>query len=467
MDCSTGGTNGFSRRHAEHATNDDNAADLSQLRNVYMDKKLTGTAETRLVHLLPGHPREPIECTLQAVNLQQIGDYEALSYVWGRKLARETISVNGVSLAVTENLLDALRHLRLADRKRVLWIDAICINQMDIDERNQQVRRMGDIYSRSLRVISWLGTEAEASRAAFTFLAKSYQSLSHHQGSTNDVGWQALKDLYHRDYWRRVWIVQEMCLARRVVVVCGATQIPWVYITELRKRRMHRWPQYLTQGERDFMRSPLSRIDHVRETHQKKGCPLWTLLESFQESQCRVIHDRVYGFLGLASDCSNEDLPIDYLRSVSELYRDVIRFYYGVFRNDSSSPHSSQLISFGEFLRSFFEHHSQLTTSLKSKEPDLKPPQALKQETSVSRDSSTILQISASRVMFIDRFLRHGEAGKFAASELVNFLEGKLPYSHLGFWRDFIDPDLSEVYNVRTSQTFVTSHTTWPEMMDR
>lgn len=84
MDCSTEGTDDFSRRHAEYATDDYNAADLSQLRNVCMDKKLTGTAETRLIHLLPGHPREPIECTLQAVDLQQIGDYKALSYVWGR-----------------------------------------------------------------------------------------------------------------------------------------------------------------------------------------------------------------------------------------------------------------------------------------------------------------------------------------------------------------------------------------------
>lgn len=462
-----GSTEEASASPVGHADEGHEPTGPSRLQNVYTDQKLIGTSKTRVVHLLPGHREEPVRCTLDTVDFQQIGQYEALSYVWGRLPAPEMISVNGIPFSVTENLFHALKHLRLDSCERVLWIDAICINQSDIDERNQQVRRMAYIYSECLRVIGWLGVETEGSRVAFKFLANSYHSPRDRRALINDPGWQALKDVYQRDYWKRVWIVQEICLARQVVFVCGNTQIPWNYITELRKRRMHCWLQYLSQGERDFMRSLLSRIDHVRETHQKKGCRLWTLFESFKESQCQEIHDRVYGFLGLASDCGNEDIPIDYSRSVSQVYQDVVRFYYGAFQKDASSPHSAQLMKFSEFFRGFLEHHSQHTISLEHEELETESPQALARETTAHRGSSIMMQISASRMMFIDKFLRYEDANKFAASELMDFLGGRIPYSHLGFWRDFIDPGLSEVYTVRTSQAFATSHIALPQVMER
>jgi hypothetical protein len=436
------------------ATMDVELAQLSvNPRSVYADQGLTRKSKmTRLVHLLPGHLQDPVKCTLHAISLHQVADAEALSYRWGSTLASRTIDINGTDFVVKENLYQALVHLRLIDSQRVLWIDAICINQKDVHERNHQVQQMADIYSQARLVIAWLGPEAETSQAALQFLAYCYHRPRNRRELTENPGWDALEDLYQRDYWKRVWIVQEICLAREVIIVCGNTRVPWTYVTELRKSRMHCWTQYLSKGERGFMRSLLARIDHARETHQKKGgCILWTLLESFEESECQEIHDRIYGFLGLASDYYNEGLPVDYTRSVSQLYRDVIEFYYGIFRKDSSSPHSAQLMKFSEFFRKYLERHPRSRGAL-----ELRPLPNHSQASTAAIASVPNIQISVHDTTVIDRFLTSQEAAAFAASDLVEFLQGKLPYSHLGFWRDLIDPNLSEVFTVDNSRASAT-----------
>lgn len=163
-----------------------------------------------------------------------------------------------------------------------------------------------------------------------------------------------------------------------MVIVCGNTKIPRNYISELRNARKHCWMQYLSQGEQEFIRSPLSRIDHARDTHRKRGCILWTLLESFKESQCQRIHDKIYGLLSLSSDCGKENFPIDYSESVTQLYRDVVWFHYWKFWLDTSSPHSSQLMKFCESPRSLLECHPPYSGDLDHEEGEMEPPEASK-----------------------------------------------------------------------------------------
>ncbi|KAF2461212.1 heterokaryon incompatibility, partial [Lineolata rhizophorae] len=83
--------------------------------------------------------------------------YEALSYTWGDALDRHSIACEGKTIRVTANLLSALQHLRQPDVTRILWVDAVCINQGNIAERDAQVRMMGDIYRMAARVLVWLG----------------------------------------------------------------------------------------------------------------------------------------------------------------------------------------------------------------------------------------------------------------------------------------------------------------------
>ncbi|TGO44573.1 hypothetical protein BOTNAR_0792g00040 [Botryotinia narcissicola] len=83
--------------------------------------------------------------------------YEALSYAWGDLPANKTIKLDKTDYYVRDNLFAALEAIRLRSRRRYLWVDAVCINQEDFDERNAQVALMSQIYAKADEVIVWLG----------------------------------------------------------------------------------------------------------------------------------------------------------------------------------------------------------------------------------------------------------------------------------------------------------------------
>jgi hypothetical protein len=112
--------------------------------------------EIRLLKLLPGHLKDPISCELQVVSLDEKPTYEPLSYVWGDPSVVVVAYLHNVPVNVTVNLAAALRRLRKAEEPRVLWVDALCINQEDSAERSQQVGLMQFIYQ-THHVIVWLG----------------------------------------------------------------------------------------------------------------------------------------------------------------------------------------------------------------------------------------------------------------------------------------------------------------------
>ena len=101
-----------------------------------------------------------MRCELFEVSRQH-ADYQALSYVWGSKNVKRSISLNNRILPVTFNLESALRHLREQLKNQpggaTLWVDALCINQADDSERTEQVQMMRSIYERCRCVIVYLG----------------------------------------------------------------------------------------------------------------------------------------------------------------------------------------------------------------------------------------------------------------------------------------------------------------------
>jgi hypothetical protein len=115
--------------------------------------------DVRLLTLLPGDTDDHIESTLRRVSLNNEPKYEALSYAWGNGSEREEILVNNTVMSVTRSLYVALAYLRRSDQCRTLWIDALCINQSNVPERNQQVGMMGEIYASATQVLVWLGEE--------------------------------------------------------------------------------------------------------------------------------------------------------------------------------------------------------------------------------------------------------------------------------------------------------------------
>jgi Heterokaryon incompatibility protein (HET) len=176
--------------------------------------------EIRLLVLEP--PRDVdtlavIECSMKVFSLNENPQYVALSYVWGSSAVTENIIVNGSPFPVTINLARALRQLE--DSPLLLWVDAICINQRDVKERNSQVRMMGDIYRNASIVVSWLGPEADKSSEAMIALrsiAQEVRNLSEGDdriswlerypellGDMNvaPTPWEHIAKLWLRDYW--------------------------------------------------------------------------------------------------------------------------------------------------------------------------------------------------------------------------------------------------------------------------
>lgn len=124
--------------------------------------------EIRLAELAAGNYDDAlvIRLHIHSLSSSKVPCYEALSYVWGKEMSPQKLLVNGKALPVTTNLDCALRHLRYQDRARLIWIDALCINQADITERNSEVQLMSRIYSTASAVVIWLGpgddSDAEA-----------------------------------------------------------------------------------------------------------------------------------------------------------------------------------------------------------------------------------------------------------------------------------------------------------------
>ena len=127
----------------------------------YEYDKLPSSTAIRLVNLEGGIAEDTLRCNIITTTLEAQSVYEALSYVWGDENDKPTIQIGTQhedrQLCITKNLAAALRRLRYPSSLRVLWIDSICINQNDIEEKNLQVPLMGEIYRQASRVLVWLG----------------------------------------------------------------------------------------------------------------------------------------------------------------------------------------------------------------------------------------------------------------------------------------------------------------------
>lgn len=200
----------------------------------------------RLVVLHPSQASHGVvECTLSLASLQESPDYEALSYVWGDGTKQCPIKMNGKWFSVTENLETALRHLRYHDQqKRAIWIDALCINQADIPERNQQVRRMHTIYQNARKVLIWLGPESNASTDVFDFLDLISQIETRNDCPINAclpsmayllgrIPVEQIGELFKRPYWRRTWVIPEIVHAFYIEVICGRRSTDWHMLMKL------------------------------------------------------------------------------------------------------------------------------------------------------------------------------------------------------------------------------------------
>lgn len=125
-------------------------------------------SSTRLLTILPGLPNDSICCRLTEVDLQDYPKYEALSYTWGSASNQEIIDVNGAQVQIRSGLYGFLQKLRHPCEERVFWVDALCISQIDLDEKAQQVAKIGRIFKQAICVRVWVGEHADNSQTLFT-----------------------------------------------------------------------------------------------------------------------------------------------------------------------------------------------------------------------------------------------------------------------------------------------------------
>lgn len=192
--------------------------------------------QIRLLRLLPGSDDQEFIGCLLAVDFDRNASpqYEALSYTWGKPLFDAAIFFNddqsdGLArkFKITTDLAVALRHLRRADKERILWIDQICINQHDATEKSTQVNNMmADIYRRTSALIVWLGAADSETGIAFDTIEGTYQSLPKGPGLSyqerialrrehmvepstgvfNAIEWRAVYNLLRRPWFERTWV---------------------------------------------------------------------------------------------------------------------------------------------------------------------------------------------------------------------------------------------------------------------
>ena len=161
--------------------------------------------------------------------------YEALSWTWGNDNEDYVILIkrNEVTYKkrVRKELALALKYLRRPGKERRLWIDAVCIDQENDEERNQQVQMMSRVYTRAQQVCIWLGEADRDSEIAINFIKDEMKELKNFDRISSDEQysqqWRALMSLMQRPWFFRRWVVQEIALARAATVYCGSHRVPW------------------------------------------------------------------------------------------------------------------------------------------------------------------------------------------------------------------------------------------------
>ncbi|CZR69320.1 uncharacterized protein PAC_19220 [Phialocephala subalpina] len=339
--------------------------------------------EIRLLRLEPSSDAQAkIRCSLIRTTVDSGIKFEALSYTWGDPGQEKWIIVDGLEVPVRKKLWEALIHLRYRDQRRTLWIDALCIDQINVFEKNHQVKKMSQIYLAATRVVVWLGVEGEDSTRTLRFIAFVGQYREKYGRDPDivndyDIGsiLEGFRRLCQRMYWKRLWIVQEVVLARKVWIQCGMERISWddldsflfLFAPTTYQTTQPTLRKVLPTGGvldiwalSNFHESALNRASlHtmtlvVERMRQSRGLrsPLEGLVRLFSGSVCFDTKDAIYGVFGLSCDAT--DLTVDYSKSNFEIFSEVIKLQ----RYNRISHARSSLIEFSRNLqRSTFHGH--------------------------------------------------------------------------------------------------------------
>lgn len=301
----------------------------------------TTTHQIRLMHIVtPYNTEDSISIKLRAYDLDTAPPYIALSYAWDDvnpdfQNATYPIDVNGTSIQVGRTLYTALIELRdkiqelsedspLVDMP--IWVDQVCIDQLNVAERNHQVAMMASIYSSAERVVVWL---PEALLEPFDLELSNW--LKH------ENAWLDLDDEDHRAsiehvssvfkaaYWTRLWVVQEILLAKERYALCpGGILVSWNDMGGLHNHYKDYFKNEHVYEVTELLSKSLDEIP----------MPLGEAISRFCIQGCKDPRDKVYALQGITLD--NEQVVVDYHKSVHSVFVDTVRvlheaFVYGMY----------------------------------------------------------------------------------------------------------------------------------------
>lgn len=311
----------------------------------------------RLLHIQPAtHKTDPIQCNLEIVFLDDNNTdndgphYEALSYAWGTDFSETPVHVDGHPKTITLNLFQALQHLRRPLQARVVWIDALCIDQSNTAERTHQVGFMRTIYERAVSTTVWMGiSTAGDCRLAMRFLERFASDEGLHLdpalqpfvevenenfSSTSIIS--GLFALFENPWWSRIWTLQEWVLSRRLIIQHGQFSIDVGSIPQVSNNWRLHWEVRACCSDFLLKHPDLDRIyagfSQLYVIMQIRSClkNSWHLdavaLPRLMSMSRKARHaadprDKIYGMLGLACNMYENAVLVDYTQSTNQVYQ--------------------------------------------------------------------------------------------------------------------------------------------------
>jgi heterokaryon incompatibility protein (HET) len=320
----------------------------------------------RLIALEPGCFDDPVRCKLEHVDLSSKPPYEALSYAWGDPTITASIELDNQTFPVTTNLDRALRYVRKAHSTRRLWVDAVCINQQDYVERNSQVQFMGTIYKSATKVCLWVGESSIQNpvyapgipiEQLFRVMRRIEQGhvlsteLSRLDISIADWS-RSILDFIGREYFRRLWIVQEASTNPSTELICGKATMSWVKF-QVSLKQVYKFMKDLDMA--DFTLEPLEshfhhalclgetwfnwgafshlRVSRTADTSDPKSMAerVFKILHRLDgRFESRDPKDRLFAILNMI--CSSQEtlaavgLNIDYRKDATQIFHELAQY---------------------------------------------------------------------------------------------------------------------------------------------
>ncbi|KIW31916.1 uncharacterized protein PV07_03503 [Cladophialophora immunda] len=299
----------------------------------YTYPPLDGETQIRLLELCPGQGTANIHAKLKNYTIGSTPAYTAISYRWRSKDPLRAVHLDGMRLFVRNNIVDLLKCLRDPQKSRMLWIDAICIDQSDVQERNGQVENMGLIYERAETVVSWLDLQdGHVLRKTSELLSApnlwKYTDFRKGREDCHEL-WEALEQVMTHDYWTRTWIIQEIITAQRVILQSRSSAILlsvledfayWVMILKNSSKAIH------ADWEGIAAANCILLCEHrmAASTQSSSRQPLAHLLMRYANFDCTDPRDKVFSLLNMSIEL-DISIMVNYAFTCAELFVEVLR----------------------------------------------------------------------------------------------------------------------------------------------